>query len=155
MPKKVPFVPKGDAVLNPYLAVKGAKEAIRWYTKVLGGKFLYQLDMPGGLVGHAEIDFDGIKLMLADENPSWENLGPKSVGGSPVTLHLYVKNVDKTYQKALAGGAKGKMEPGDQFYGHRSASFTDPFGHIWMIATQIEIVGVKEMKKRAKKLFGG
>lgn len=155
MPKKVPFVPKDNAVLNPYLAVKGAKEAIRWYTKVLGGKFLYQIDMPGGLIGHAEIDIGGIKLMLADENPSWGNLGPKSVGGSPVTMHLYVKDVDKIYKKALAAGAISQMEPRTEFYGNRACNITDPFGHRWMIATQVEVVPVKEMKKRAKKLFGG
>ncbi len=154
MSKKVPAIPKNEPVITPYLNIKGARKAIEWYRKVLGAKHLYTIDMPGGLVGHAELVFGNCKVMMADENPAWGNRGPLSIGGTPVKIHLYVKNVDATHKKAVAAGAVSTMEPRTEFYGHRSAQFTDPFGHSWMIATQVEAVPVKEMKKRAKKLFG-
>ncbi len=154
MAKKVPPIPKSEPLIIPYLSVKGAREAIRWYTKVLGGKFLYQIDMPGGLVGHAEIAFGRSKIMLAEENPAWDNRSPLSIGGSPVKIHLYVEDVDKIYRKAIKAGARSSMEPRTEFYGNRAAQFTDPFGHTWMIATQVEALTPREMKRRAKKLFG-
>ncbi len=134
--------------LSPAIAVKDAAKAIKFYTKVLGAKELYRLvDPDSGKVGHAELMVSGSLLMLGEENPAY-NKGPKTLGGTPVKLCLMVADVDKFAKKAKKAGAKITMEPSTQFYGHRSASFKDPFGHEWMIFKEVEKISPKEMQKR-------
>jgi PhnB protein len=142
-------IPSTYPRLSPYLAVDGAASAIEWYCDVVG--FTRRGDVmqsPDGRVGHAEIELGSSVLMLADEWPEVGNVGPKTVGGSPVTLHIYVEDVDALHAKALENGATSTREPEDQFYGDRSAGFVDPFGHKWSIATHVEDVDPEEMARR-------
>ena len=104
---------------------------------------------PGGTIGHAEIQVGDSRIMLADEFPEMNFRSPPSVGGTPVNIHLYVQDVDKVVKKAVAAGAKSLRPVADQFYGDRSGSLEDPFGHVWHIATHIKDIPVKELKKRA------
>ena len=110
--------------------------------------------MPDGSIAHAEVKIGDSVVWLADENAEWGNQSPESLNGTPVALALYVKNVDKIFDKALKAGAKELTKVQDQFYGDRSGTLLDPFGHKWMISTQIEIVSFKKMQKRMEKLFG-
>ena len=149
-------VPSNYPRLCPYLAVKGADDAIAFYCDVLG--FNRRGDVmrsPDGRVGHAELELGNALLMLADEWPEVGNLSPTSIGGSPVMLSIYVPDVDATYAKAMAAGAVSLREPDDQFYGDRTAGITDPWGHRWSIATHIEDVPDDEMARRATEAMGG
>ena len=104
---------------------------------------------PGGTIGHAEIQVGDSRIMLADEFPEMNFRSPRSVGGTPVTIHLYVQDVEKVAKKAVAAGAKLLRPVADQFYGDRSGSLEDPFGHVWHVATHIKDIPIKELKKRA------
>jgi len=147
--KKVNFIPKGYHVVTPYLAVEGASEAIVFYKKVFGAKEVMRMPGPNGTIGHAEITIGDCHIMLADEFPEMNFKSPRAFGGSPVAVHLYVKNVDAVAKKAVAAGAKLLRSVADQFYGDRTGGVTDPFGHVWYIATHKEDVSSEEMKKRA------
>lgn len=151
--KKVP--PQGYNTLTPYLNIKGAAKAIEFYEKAFGAKEIMRLSAPDGTVAHAEIEIGDSKFMLAEENPQWGNLSPLSLGGSPVTLCLYVEDVDAVFAKALKEGATvtDGMEVKDQFYGERAGSLTDPFGHKWSIMTHIEDVSTEEMQRRMDAMF--
>jgi len=107
---------------------------------------------PNGTIGHAEIEIGGSRIMLADEFPQMNFLSPRSVGGTPVNIHLYVPDVDKMMKKALAAGARSLRPVADQFYGDRSGSLEDPFGHVWHLATHIKDVPMKDLKKHAASL---
>ena len=149
-------IPDGYPRLTPYLAVDGAKEAIAFYCDVLG--FTQRGDVmtsPDGRVGHAELGLDGSVLMLSDEWPEAGAVGPKSVGGSPVSLHVYVADVDAIHAAAVAAGATSDREPEDQFYGDRSAAITDPWGHRWHFASHIEDIDEDEMIARATEAMSG
>ena len=148
-------VPKGYNTLTPYIAVKGAGKAIEFYQKVFGARETGRISMPDGTIGHCELQLGDSKLMMAEENEKWGNISPLTLGGSTVHLSLYVDNVDTVFETALKEGAKvlGDMEPKDQFYGDRSASITDPFGHRWTIMTHIEDISFPEMQKRSDALF--
>ena len=138
-------------VLAPYLVVKGGFEAMAFYTKVFEFKELFRLVDPNdGRLGHAELQKGHAIFMLADEYPDMGNVSPRTLGGSPVLLHVYVEDVDATVDRAVAAGAKLVRPVADQFYGDRSGGIEDPFGHQWYFATQKEIVSMEELERRAK-----
>lgn len=148
-------MPKGYHTLLPYINIKGAAEAIEFYKKAFGAKEIGRIIMPDGSIGHAEIEIGDSKIMIAEENAQWGNKSPQTLGGSPVCLCLYVKDVDAIFSKALNAGAKvsGEMEVKDQFYGDRTGTLTDPFGHQWSIMTHIEDVSFEEMQRRSDAMF--
>ncbi len=134
--------------ITPYLYVKGAVAAIEFYRDAFGASQLFLMPGPNGKIMHAELKFGDSIVMLADEDPSRGILGPHTIGGYSVGLHLYIENVDAVVQKALALGAKQLHPVKDQFYGDRSGSLLDPFGHMWTVATHVEDVSPEELKKR-------
>jgi PhnB protein len=142
-------IPDGYPRVTPYLCVDGAAAAIDFYTKVLGAAEKVRMAAPGGKIGHAELALGDSILMLADEHPEVGFLGPKSVGGTPVTISVYVENVDEVFERAVAQGASAERPIEDQFYGDRTGQFQDPFGHRWHVATHVEDVPPEEMEKRA------
>ena len=141
--------------MTVYLSVVGAEKAIEFYKKAFGAKEFGRVIMPDGTIGHAELQIGDSKILLAEENKAWGNLSPKSLGGSPVSLCLYVEDVDKVFDRALKEGAKvlGDMVVKDQFHGDRSGSLTDPFGHKWSIMTHIEDISFEELQKRTDAMF--
>ena len=145
-------IPDGYPRLSPYLAVDDGAGAIDFYCGVLGAKERMRMPAPGGKIGHAELEFGDSLIMLADEAPEVGHLGPRSVGGTPVSLSMYVEDVDAVFNRALEAGATALRQPENQFYGDRSASFEDPFGHKWHVATHVEDVSPDEMAARAEQL---
>jgi PhnB protein len=141
-------VPDGYHTVTPYLVVKGAAKALEFYKKAFGAKERVRMPGPGGQVMHAEVQIGDSMVMLADEFPQMGAQSPQSIGGTPVGMCLYVKNADAAFKKAIAAGAKQERPLKDQFYGDRSGTLIDPFGHKWTIATHIEDVTPKEMEKR-------
>jgi len=148
--KKVRAIPKGYASVTPYLAVKGAAAAIKFYKKVFGAEEIVRMGGPEGTIGHAELTIGDSIVMLADESPQRGFQSPQTYGGSAVTIHLYVEDVDKTFKRGIKAGAKELRAVADQFYGDRSGQFEDPFGHVWNVGTHIEDVSPKEMTRRMK-----
>lgn len=149
-------VPEDYPRVTPYLHVDGASAAIDFYTQVLGAT--ERMRMPGDTpdsIGHAELQLGNSVIMLADEFPDMGVLGPTSIGGSPVTLHVYVEDVDATFEEAVRAGARALQEPTDQFYGDRSGQFEDPFGHRWSVASRVEDVPSEEMERRIAEATGG
>lgn len=142
-------IPEGNGAPTAYLSVHDAAKAIDFYVHVFGAKELARHDM-GGRVGHAELKVGTGLLMLADEFPEMDFRGPKSIGGSPVMLNLYVEDVDAVVARARAAGAAIVRPVADQFYGDRSGQFTDPFGHRWNVATHVEDVSDEEIERRSK-----
>jgi PhnB protein len=142
-------IPKGYHAVTPYLSVQGAADAIAFYKKAFGAKEVMRMPGPRETIGHAEVQVGDSRIMLADEFPEMNFRSPRAVGGTPVTIHLYVTDVDKVVKKAVAAGAKLLRPVTDQFYGDRSGSLEDPFGHVWHIATHIEDVPMKELRRRA------
>ena len=142
-------IPDGYNSVIPYLYIKGAAKAVEFYKSVFGATQFVRMDGPDGSVMHAEMRIGDSMIMLSDEHPKMGALSPQSVGGSPITLHLYVENVDAVIQKAVDAGAKLDRPVKDQFYGDRTGSLTDPFGHKWYVATHVEDVSPEELKKRA------
>lgn len=151
--KKVKYIPKGFNTITPYLVIKGAAKAIDYYKDVFGATVLVRMDGPGGTVGHAELQIGDSRFMLADENLQMGNRSAESIGASPVSLYVYLPEVDKVVEKAVATGAKILKPVTDQFYGDRSGFLQDPFGHLWGIATHVEDVSDEEMKERMKKMM--
>lgn len=142
-------IPEGYPRVTPYLCVDGANAAIDFYTRVLGATERGRMDAPGGKVGHAELQLGDSVIMLADEFPEMGARSPKAVGGTPVTIMVYVEDVDAVFRRALESNATALQEVADQFYGDRSGQFEDPFGHRWNVATHVEDVPAEEMEKRA------
>jgi uncharacterized glyoxalase superfamily protein PhnB len=134
--------------LFAYLHVRNAAQAIEFYVKAFGAKEKFRLTEPSGRIGHAELDFNGATLMLADEYPEYDINGPQTIGNTTVTLHLHVDNADEMIKRAVDAGARLEREPQDQFYGERSGCVRDPFGHRWNIGHSIEEVSPAEMQKR-------
>lgn len=142
-------IPDGYPRVIPSLIIDGAPAAIEFYDAVLGTSVRMRMDSPDGKVGHAELQLGDSVIMLADEFPDMGYLGPKSVGGTSVTLSVYVDDVDAVFGRALAAGATEVRAVENQFYGDRSGQFEDPFGHRWNVATHIEDVPDDEMMRRA------
>lgn len=141
-------IPDGYPTATPYLVVKDAAKAIAFYELAFGATELLRLADPSGKVAHAEIKIGDSPVMLADEIPEWGNHSPQSLGGTPVSIHLYVEDVDDLERRAVAAGATVLIPVGDQFYGDRSGRLQDPFGHIWIIATHTEDMTPQEMRRR-------
>jgi PhnB protein len=141
-------IPEGYPRVTPYLIVDGASAAIDFYKSVLGATERMRMGGPEGKVGHAELEIGDSVVMLADEHPEMGARGPKSVGGTSVTLHVYVEDADGVFERAIEAGAKALRAVEDQFYGDRRGSFEDPFGHQWDVATHVEDVPPEEMSKR-------
>jgi PhnB protein len=141
-------IPQGYPRVTPYLHVSGAAAAIDFYRDVLGAEERMRMPGPEGKLGHAELQIGDSIVMLADEFPDMGVRGPKSIGGTPVTIHLYVEDVDAVFDAALAAGATSVRPVENQFYGDRIGQFEDPFGHHWSIATHVEDVPPEEMEKR-------
>lgn len=135
--------------MTPYLMVKGGDQAIDFYKQAFGAKVRLRMDGPGGTVGHAELEIGDSVVMLADEAPDLGYLGPTSIGGTPVGLHVYIKDVDSVVARAVAAGARLTRPVENKFYGDRSGTLEDPFGHRWHITTHVEDVPPKEMARRA------
>jgi len=146
----VKYIPDGYHTATPYLIIKGAAKALDFYKKAFGATELMRMQGPDGKVGHAEIKIGNSPIMLADEFPDMGYKSPLSLGGSPVSIMLYVENVDKTVERAVAEGAKITKPIQDQFYGDRNGSIHDPFGHVWTISTHVEDVSPEEMQRRAE-----
>jgi len=146
----VKAIPDGYATVTPYLIVDGAAAAIEFYGAVLGASERMRLPAPEGKIGHAELMIGDSVILLADEFPGMGALGPRSIGGTPVTLHVYVEDADVVFDSAIRAGASSITPVEDRFYGDRSGVFEDPFGHRWDVATHIEDVPPEEMAKRMK-----
>jgi PhnB protein len=142
-------IPDDYPQVTPYLCVDGADAAIAFYTEVFGAKVRMRMAEPSGRVGHSELEIGSGLVMLSDEFPEMDILGPKAFGGSAVTISVYVEDVDTAFAAALAAGATELRSLQNQFYGDRTGSFVDPFGHKWSVATHVEDVSPEEMERRA------
>ena len=142
-------IPEGYHTITPYLIVTGAASAIEFYKHAFGAKEVMRIPHPDGRIGHAELQLGDSRIMLADEFPEMGARSPMSLGGTPVSILLYVEDVDAVATRALAAGAKMLRPVKDQFYGDRTGTLNDPFGHQWTIATHKEDVSADEIRKRA------
>ena len=150
----VQAIPAGYAAVLPYLVIKNAAAALDFYQNAFGAETIMRMDMPGGAVMHAEMRIGAAVFMLSEQSDDWGNKSPDMLGDSPVTLMVYVPDVDAFVARATAAGATLTMAVADQFWGDRSGCLQDPFGHRWMISTHIEDVPEDEMAKRAAQMFG-
>jgi PhnB protein len=148
-------IPEGYHSVTPYLSIKGAAAAIDYYKQVFGATELFRMPGPDGKIGHAEIKIGNSPIMLADEFPEMEFVSPKTLGGSPVGLMIYVDDVDTMFTQAISAGAQEIKPLQNQFYGDRSGTLKDPFGHVWTVATHIEDVPPEELEQRAAAAHGG
>lgn len=144
----VHHIPKGYVPLTPYLIVDDGAAALEYYKNVFGAIELMRMAMSGGKLGHAEFTIDGCRVMMADEFPDLGAVSPKTVGGTPVSLSLYVQNCDEVFARAIKAGGTPIRPPEDQFYGDRAGVLKDPFGHQWTVATHVEDVSEEEMERR-------
>ena len=142
-------IPQGYHSVTPYLILNSASDAIAFYKKALGADEVMRMEDPGGKVHHAEIKIGDSRIMLADEHPELQALSPKTIGGSPVSIHLYVADVDAAVERAVAAGAKLVRPVADQFYGDRVGGIEDPFGYRWFFATRKEDLTMDEIRRRA------
>lgn len=143
-------IPEGYHSVTPYLIIDGAADAIAYYRKAFGATELFRMPAPGGKIGHAEIKIGDSPIMLADEAPEMGFKGPKTIGGSPISIMIYVDDVDTVFNQAIAAGGTEQRPVKDQFYGDRSGTLEDPFGHVWHVATHKEDVSPEEMEERMK-----
>lgn len=152
---KVSYIPKDYNSVTPYLIVKGAAQAIEYYKKVFGATETVRMNGPDGKIGHAELKIGDSHIMLADENPSMGegHSSASSIGGSPISLYVYLPDVDEVVRRAAELGAKILKPVQDQFYGDRNGFIQDPFGHLWGVATHVEDVSPEQMKERMKKVM--
>ena len=155
MADKVSYIPKDYNSVTPYLVVRGAAQAIDYYKKVFGATEIMRMPGPDGKIGHAELKIGNSHIMLADESPGMGpgHISADTVGGSPVSLYVYLPDVDDVVKRATTEGAKLLKPVQDQFYGDRSGFIQDPFGHLWGIATHVEDVSPKDMEERMKKVM--
>ena len=153
MPNEVKPIPEGYERVTPYLTCRNAEAAIDFYKRAFGAEELFRIGQPG-MVGHAEIKLGNSIIMLADEFPPLAT-SPETLGGSPVSLYIYVEDVDSFCEKAIAEGLEVLKPVSDQFYGDRSGHFKDPFGHLWGFATHKEDLSPDELNERAKAAHGG
>ena len=150
MPTSVQPIPKGFHTVTPYLVVNDAARAIDFYKRAFGAQEHARMDAPGGKIGHAELKIGDSMIMLSDEMPQNGTRSPRSLGGSPVGIFLYVQDVDAVFKQAVSAGAMAEAQPADMFWGDRYGKLADPFGHQWSLATHKEDVSPKEMEKRTK-----
>jgi PhnB protein len=143
-------IPEGYHTLSPYLTVDDAARAIDYYVSAFGAKELGRMEAPGGKIGHAELEVGDSRIMLSDSFPQASTRPPKELGGTSVSVFMYVEDVDAVVKQAVEAGATITMEVADQFWGDRYGAITDPFGHVWSIATHVEDVPPDEMAERAK-----
>ncbi len=143
-------IPDGYSTATPYLIVKGAADAIEFYKRAFGATEQLRMADPQGRVGHAEIKIGDSVIMLADEHPAMGYRGPRSLGGSSVSILLYLPDVDTVFERAIKAGARTARPVQNQFYGDRSGTLEDPFGHVWTIATHVEDVPPEELERRAQ-----
>jgi PhnB protein len=148
-------IPDGYPRVTPYLVVDGATDAIEYYRQVFDATERFRMEGPPGKVGHAEIEIGDGLLMLADEFPDMGAVGPKTVGGTPVSITVYVEDVDTVFQRAIDNGGKELQAVEDRFYGDRAGQFEDPWGHRWSVMTHVEDVSPEEMERRAAAEMGG
>jgi len=152
MAGKVKPIPENYHRVTPYLVVDGAAEAIDFYSRVFGATEVMRMPAPGNKIGHAEIKVGDSVVMLADAVAGMGHKSPKTLGGSPVSLLLYVEDTDTTVKRAVENGAKLSRPVEDQFYGDRMGTVEDPFGHVWHVATHVEDVSPEEMKRRMESM---
>jgi PhnB protein len=143
-------IPEGYHTLTPYLAVDDAALAIDFYKRAFGAKGRVRMDAPGGKIGHAELEIGDSQVMLADPFPQASTRPPKELGGTSASVFMYVEDVDEVVSQAVEAGATVTMEVADQFWGDRFGTVTDPFGHVWSIATHVEDVAPEEIAERGK-----
>jgi PhnB protein len=143
-------IPDGYHSVVPYLAVEDAARAITFYEHAFGAKERTRMDAPGGKIGHAELEIGEALVMLADALPQFTTRSPQELGGTSVSMFMYVEDVDATVKQAVDAGATVTMEVADQFWGDRFGAVTDPFGHLWTIATHVEDLAPEEVAERAK-----
>jgi PhnB protein len=148
MANKVKPIPEGYYSITPYLVIKGAAAAIDFYKQAFGATEIMRMPQPDGRVGHAELKFGNSIVMMADEYPEMQVVGPKTLGNTSVGLLLYLDDVDKAVERAVSLGATIKKPIADQFYGDRTGTIEDPFGHKWTLAVHIEDVTPEEMQRR-------
>ena len=152
--KVVKPIPDGYHAITPYLCVDGASKAIDWYKKAFGARERMRMAMPGDKIGHAELALGDSVVMLADEYPEMDFLSPRTRGGTPVTIHFYVRKVDAAVARAVAAGAKVLRPLKDEFYGDRICTLQDPFGHVWHLSQHVRDVSMREMKAAMKEMAG-
>jgi PhnB protein len=145
----VNYIPKGYQTVTPYLTVNNAAEAIQFYKDAFGAKEVMRFEHEG-IIGHAEIEIGGSRVMLGEEMPEWGNKSPRTLGGSPAGLYVYLPDVDRAFAQAIKAGAKQEQPVTDQFYGDRTGSLIDPFGHRWTLGTHKEEVSPDELRRRFK-----
>lgn len=148
-------IPAGYHSVTPYLMVRNAVGAIAFYREAFGAEELMRFEGPPGRIAHAEVKIGDSHVMLADEHPDEGFVGPQTLGGAGTSLMLYVEDVDKTFARAVAAGATVRRPVADQFYGDRVGTLTDPFGHVWTVATHKEDVSVEEAKRRMEAMMKG
>jgi PhnB protein len=146
-------IPQGYHSVTPYLIIKGAADAMDFYKRAFGATEVMRMARPDGKIGHAEITIGDSHIMLADEYPEMGHRSPQSIGGAGVSLMVYLERVDDVFKRAIAAGAKELQPIKDQFYGDRSGTLQDPFGHVWTVATHVEDVPPEEMRRRAEKFM--
>jgi len=146
-------IPDGYHSVTPYLSIKGAAKAIEFYKRAFSATELFRLVAPNGEIGHAEIKIGDSPIMLADPCEEGAFRNPQSLGGSSVGLHVYVEDVDALFVQAVDAGAKALRPVQNQFYGDRTGTLEDPFGHVWFLATHKEELTPEEINRRAEALF--
>ncbi|PWU18384.1 MAG: hypothetical protein C5B50_09355 [Verrucomicrobia bacterium] len=153
MKTKVKYIPENFHAVTPYLTVKNAAKAIEFYKRGLGARERVRMPMPDGKIAHAELQIGDSIIMLGEECPEHGSVSPQTLEGSPVTLSLYVENVDNAFNQAVGAGASVKEPVENKFWGDRAGSVTDPFGHRWMLMTHVEDVPPDQMKQRMAEAF--
>ena len=148
-------IPEGYPRVTPYLSVDGAAAAVEFYTQVFGATERMRMPGPNGTIGHCELQLGDSLIMLADESPEIDFRSPKALGGTPVTISVYVEDVDSVVERAVQAGATIDRPVEDQFYGDRSGQFVDPFGHRWNVASHVEDVSPEEMERRVAEAMAG
>ena len=146
-------IPEGYTSITPYLTVDDGGAAIEFYKRAFGATERGTMPAPDGKIAHAELQLGDAVIMLSDQLPQFQGRAPKELGGTSVGIFLYVEDVDSVVQDAVDAGATITMEPQDQFWGDRFGSVTDPFGHLWLIATRVEDVAPEELEKRSREAF--
>jgi PhnB protein len=154
MATKVNPIPDGYASVTPYLIVDGGVKALDFYKAAFGATEIMRMEQPNGKLGHAEIRIGNSIIMMADEHPQMGYRGPKALGGTPVSILLYVEDVDTVAAKVVKEGARVLRPVENQFYGDRSGTFEDPFGHVWTVASHVEDIAPEEMKRRVDAVHG-